>query len=141
PHSDGEDEPASGQLIDRYAFPGELPGASARYGRDHGSETNPARPNRNRTHNDPGVEQRHCSMRWNLECESVRKEKAVPAGFLGFACKIDVGVEVFKTVNAVCVAHVAVLRPARSSCTRRESASAQGRHRRRRDGRGVKRKK
>ena len=56
-----------------------------------------------------GVEQRHCSMRWNFECESVWKEKAVPAGFLGFACKIDVGVEVFKTVNAVGVAHVAVL--------------------------------
>jgi hypothetical protein len=39
-------------------------------------------------------------MRWNLECEPVWKEKAVPAGLLGFARKIDVGVE-FNCVSDV----------------------------------------
>jgi len=32
----------------------------------------------------------------HLKGKPVRKKEPVPAGFLGFTCKIDIGVEVFK---------------------------------------------
>src|SRR6266550_2353911 len=41
----------------------------------------------------------------HLKGKPVRKKEPVPAGFFGFTCKIDIGVEVFKTIYAVPVAH------------------------------------
>ena len=43
-----------------------------------------------------------------LKRKTIWKKEPVPAGFFGFTCKIDIGVEVFKTIYAVRVAHAGV---------------------------------
>ena len=51
----------------------------------------------------------------HLKGKPVRKKEPVPAGFFGFTCKIDIGVEVFKAIDAVRVVHAGVFIKLRAS--------------------------